>query len=232
MATTVLAVISNDPKHGRWILPLIIVAMVVLTYTFVNGIEPAETPSGSAGPDEPAFPTTPTSSTTTLPTDVAAFMVTLDIFENQLESFASEIEAINARWESREETFGATREAFLDVQDDLETWEDSVAQVEGVPPQLAEGHVNLVIEVGDLAPKIDDIVLGLEAPDDGTLRRTAVAEFGQEVDEVAQAIQAIRDAAAAGASSDTTGTTGDTDTTGTSEGGDTSSTTTGATTDA
>ena len=39
IATTVLAVINHDPKHGRWILPLIIVAMVVLTYTFVQALE-------------------------------------------------------------------------------------------------------------------------------------------------------------------------------------------------
>ncbi len=61
-----------------------------------------------------------------------------------------------------------------------------------MPNDLAEGHVALVIEVSDLASKIEDIILGLEAPDDGTLRRTAMTEFGVEVDEVAAAIEAIR----------------------------------------
>jgi hypothetical protein len=197
IATTVLAVINHDPKHGRWILPLIIVAMVVLTYTFVQGIEPTESPTGSVGSDDPPFPTTPTSSTTTLPTDIAAFMVTLDIFENQLEAFGAEASNINANWESRSNTFGETRQALLDLQIQLEGWENSVAQVDGVPNDLAEGHVALVIEVSDLAAKIDDIILGLEAPDDGTLRRTAMSEYGVEVDEVAAAIQAIRDTATA-----------------------------------
>ena len=187
--------INHDPKHGRWILPVIIVAMVVLTYTFVQGIEPTESPTGSVGSEEPPFPTTPTSSTTTLPANVAAFMVTLDIFENQLEAFGSEASNINADWESRSSTFGETRQALLDLQTQLESWENSVAQVDGVPNDLAEGHVALVIEVSDLAAKIDDIILGLEAPDDGTLRRTAMTEFGVEVDEVAAAIQTIRDAA-------------------------------------
>lgn len=187
--------INHDPKHGRWILPLIIVAMVVLTYTFVQGIEPTESPTGSVDSGDPPFPTTPTSSTTTLPSDVAAFMVTLDIFENQLESFGAEADSINANWESRSNTFGETRQAFLDLQTQLEQWENNVAQVDGVPNDLAEGHVALVIEVGDLAPKIDDIIIGLEAPDDGTLRHTAVVEFRAEVDDVAQAIQAIRDLA-------------------------------------
>ena len=208
--------INHDPKHGRWILPLIIVAMVILTYTFVNGIEPAESPSGSAGPDEePPFPTTPTSSTTTLPSDVAAFMVTLDIFENQLEAFQSELEAINSRWETREVDFAPTRQAFLDLQGNLEQWENSVAQVDGVPNDLAEGHVALVIEVADLAPKIDDVIIGLEAPDDGTLRTAAVVEFRIEVQEVADAIEAIRQQATSGTPpGDTTDTTdGTTDST-------------------
>ena len=111
MPTTVSPVISHDPRHGRWILPLIIAAMVVLTYTFVNGIEPAETPSGEPEVEEPPFPTTPTTSTTTLPPNVAAFMVTLDIFENQLNSFSAEVDRINSRWETREDTFGNTRQA-------------------------------------------------------------------------------------------------------------------------
>lgn len=200
--------INHDPKHGRWILPLIIVAMVVLTYTFVQGIEPTETPTGSSGSDDPPFPTTPSSSTTTLPSDIAAFMVTLDIFENQLEAFGAEAENINASWESRGQTFGETRQAFLDLQGQLESWENSVAQVDGVPNDLAEGHVALVVEVSDLAPKIDDIILGLEAPDDGTLRRTAMTEYAVEIDEAIAAIQAIRDLATTPATTaDTTPTT-------------------------
>lgn len=181
--------------------------MVVLTYTFVSGIEPTDSPTGSSGTDEPPFPTTPSSSTTTLPTDVAAFMVTLDIFENQLEAFASQADTINASWESRSITFGETRQQFLDLQTQLEAWENSVAQVDGVPNDLAAAHVDLVVEVADLAPKIDDIIIGLEAPDDGTLRRTAMAEFAAQADEVADAIQAVRDAATATPTTTDTGAT-------------------------
>jgi hypothetical protein len=169
--------------------------MVVLTYTFVNGIEPAASPTGEPGVDEPPFPTTPTSSTTTLPPNIAAFMVTLDIFENQLDQFADEAERINAAWDSRAATFGETRDALEDLQLQLEQWENDVAQVDGVPTELAEGHVNLVIEVSDLALKVEDIILGLEAPDDGTLRRAATAEYSVEIQEVADAITDLREKA-------------------------------------
>ena len=212
MATTVLSVLSHDPKHGRWILPVIIVAMVVLTYTFVNGIEPAPGPTGE--PDEgqePAFPTTPSSSTTTFPPEVAAFMVTLDIFENQLDQFSSEAENINASWDSREATFAETRQAFDDLKLQLDEWENDIAAVGGVPEGFGEGHVALVVEVSDLPLKVDDIILGLEAPDDGTMRRAATAEYSVEVQEVADAITELRDLAA-GIDTSTDSTTEDTTT--------------------
>ena len=183
--------VNPDPKHGRWVLPLIIAAMVLLTYTFVNSIEPADNPTGSTTV-EPPFPTDVTSSTTTLPNEIAAFMVTLDIFQSQAAAYADEAVQINQRWDNREATFAETRTALIDLQDEIGGWETDVAQVEGVPPDLAAGHVELVIQVSDLSPKVEEIVLGLEAPDDGTLRRTAVAEFQVEIDQVLAAIDDIR----------------------------------------
>ncbi len=185
--------VNPDPKHGRWVLPLIIAAMVLLTYTFVNSIEPAGNPTGSTTV-EPPFPTDVTSSTTTLPNEIAAFMVTLDIFQSQAEAFADDVTQINTRWDARETTFAETRTALIDLQDEISAWETDVAQVEGVPPDLAAGHVDLVIQVSDLSPKVGDVILGLEAPDDGTLRRTAVAEFAVEIDQVLAAIEDIRTA--------------------------------------
>ena len=180
-----------------------IAAMVVLTYTFVNSIEPAASPTGTTS-DGPPFPTT--SSTTTLPPDLAAFMVTLDIIENQATAFGAEIDRINTDWETRAALFDETRNAFLDVQTEIEDWESDVAQAENVPPILAAGHVQLLIEVSHLAPKIEDIVAGLEAPDDGAQRNTAVAEFQKEVQDVLDAIEAIRETARSeGTTTTTTG---------------------------
>ena len=63
------------------------------------------------------------------------------------------------------------------------------------PPSLAEPYVTFVTETAQLAPAVEDLVLGLEAPDDGTLRRTAVEVYSQEIQEVIDAIAAIRAAA-------------------------------------
>jgi hypothetical protein len=180
-----------DTRHGRWILPLLILAMVVLTYTFVNSLEPAASPTGTTNA-EPPFPTDGTSSTTSLPPELASFMVTIDIFENQATAFRDRVLQINDDWENRAITFAETKTNFLEVQSELEDWESAVTEVSGVPAALAAGHVDLVIAVSDLSPKVGDIVLGLDAPDDGTARRAAVAEFEVEMAEVLAAIEAIR----------------------------------------
>ncbi|MDP2622419.1 MAG: hypothetical protein Q8Q29_01310 [Actinomycetota bacterium] len=195
---------SADPRHGRWILPLMIAAMVVLTYTFVNSIEPAASPSGTTSADGPPFPTSPTSSTTTLPPELAAFMVTLDITANQATAYGEAVDRINTDWETRALLFAETRTAFTDLQAEVADWEtDVVAQSQNVPSMLAAGHVQLLIEVSHLAPKIGDIVAGLEAP--GVERRqAAVAEFQAAVQEVLDAIEAIRETARGGGATTTT----------------------------
>ena len=188
-----------DPKHGRWILPLIIAGMIVLTYTFVNSLEPAQSPTDTTQA-EPPFPTVPTTTTTTLPPEIQAWMVTLNIFENQARTFGEEVLRINGAWdpaETRTATFAETRTAFADLRTLIRNWESDVAQLGNVPSQFAEGHVQLVIAVSQLSVKMDDVISGLEAPDDGTLRRAAVAEFGELVQDVLDVIDALRQAAAA-----------------------------------
>jgi hypothetical protein len=196
-------------------LPVIIGAMVVLTYTFVNSLDPASDADGSDDPQvDPPFPTSPTSSTTTIPAEFSSFLVTLDVFEAQATSFEDEVDRINQAWEARSLTFQDTRNQLVDLQATVALWEEEIAAAADVPAPLAEAHVGLVIAAGDLASGVEDVVLGLEAPDDGTLRRTAVQQFRNEIAEILDAIDRIRSAAAEASdpgSVDETGTTsGDT----------------------
>ena len=210
---------SNDPKHGRWILPLIIGGMVLLTYTFVSSLEPSEDVEVTATTAAPPFPTTPSSSTTTLPPELASFMVTVDVFDTQAQGFAQQIIDINNDWEARSITFTDARSSFNNVRATIELWEQQVADAAAdAPAALAEPYVTFVTETAQLAPAIEDIVLGLEAPDDGTLRRTAVEVYSQEIQEVIDAIAAVRAAAEEEAGD---GETDGTDTT-TGDGGDSS----------
>lgn len=179
---------NPDPKHGRWILPLIILAMIVLTITFVNSLEPAESEAGTTTTVPPPSTTT----TTTLPLDVAAFLVTLDVYETQVNAFLGDIQGINADWEAREITSGETQASFEEVRDNIAAWEDEVAGASDVPASLAEAHVQLVVEVAELAPRVDDIVTGLLELDDGSMRHAAVIDFEDQVAVILDAIANLR----------------------------------------
>ena len=199
---------SADPKHGRWILPVIIAGMILLTYTFVSNLEPSEGIQVTTTTAPPPFPTEPSTTTSTLPPDLAAFMVTVEAFATQAQGFAQQIGEINDAWEARDAGFTETRTAFNNVRATVALWEDQVASAAAdAPPPLAQPYVTLVTEVAGLAPAIADIILGLEAPDTGQLRREAVEIWEREMQEVLDAFQAIRDAAvaAAGTGDDTEG---------------------------
>jgi hypothetical protein len=182
---------NPDPKHGRWILPLIILAMVVLTITFVNSLEPAESEAGTTTTVPPPSTTT----TTTLPLDVAAFLVTLDTYETQVNAFLGDIHGINSDWEARQVAIGEAQASFEAVRDNITTWEHEVAGASDVPASLAEAHVQLVVEISGLAPRVDDIVTGLLEADDGSMRRAAMIDFENQVAAVLDAIDNVRDLA-------------------------------------
>jgi hypothetical protein len=56
---------KQDPKHGRWILPLVIAGLVGLTYSFVNALPPAEVPLGTTIPTATSSTLPPETTTTT-----------------------------------------------------------------------------------------------------------------------------------------------------------------------
>lgn len=184
--------------------------MVLLTFTFVSSLEPTESVDVTETTAAPPFPTTPPSSTTTLPAELAGFMVTVDVFESQATGFGQQIIDINNDWEARSILFNEARTNFNNVRATIALWEQQVADAAAdAPPALAETYVTFVTSTADLAPAIEDIILGLEAPDDGTLRRTAMEKYAKEVQDVLDAIAAVR--AAADAAAATEGSTDSTD---------------------
>jgi hypothetical protein len=207
----------DDPKHGRWILPLIIAAMVLLTYTFVSSLEPAEQVESSDSTKVPPFPTEPTT-TTTIPTDLQDFIDTIEGFESDTIAFRDDVNLVNDQWEARDILFNEAVGAFQQIGTEITAWEDEVAAAAdpaAVPEGFGEQMVELLVEVEDLAPAIDDIVLGLREPDDGTMRREAVAAYEDETQDVLDLLDTILQEAEPA------------DTTTTTE-GDTTSTTVGA----
>ena len=223
---------NPDPKHGRWILPLLITAMVVLTFTFVNSLEPTGSESGTTTTTAPT--TTVPITTTTLPAEITAFITSLDAIRTQLTDFGSQVDQANSDWESRATsgvTYDGTHTAFTEAKAALIDWGQTAADTSQVPAAFAQAHVQMVLVIEELPARVDDILLGLEASDDGSMRRAAVTAFDLQIQAALTAVDDLKAQVMAsvggGESTTTTGAGGVTTTT---TGGDTTTTTTAGTT--
>ena len=115
----ILAPVSReDPKPGRWILPLVVVGLIGFTYVFVNALPEAEVTtapaSTTAAPSTTA--TTSTTTTTTLAPAATAFIETTDTMERGVTDLAQLAQQINDSWDTRDVTYTPTREALEDLE--------------------------------------------------------------------------------------------------------------------
>ena len=185
---------KEDPKHGRWILPVVVVALIGITYLFVNALPPAEIPVGTTTTVVASETTTTTvagTTSTTLPSDLAAFLQLVDGYASDATTIAAEIDAANTAWENDEASFADTLASFEASAIEAQTLSDNVAAT-NAPDVYAAVWPDAVTAAAALPDGADAVVEGLRAPDDGTARREAVAAYGTLTDEFLTAIDAVK----------------------------------------
>lgn len=115
---------KTDPKHGRWILPLVIAGLVGFTYLFVNALPPApvdstatvstvaNTTDGGDGTDT----TAPSTDTTVaaLPPEDAAFVTVVEDFAERTEELSTESADLNSSYPDDIE-FAVIRDGLTDI---------------------------------------------------------------------------------------------------------------------
>ena len=122
-----------DPKPGRWILPLIIIAMVGFTYVFTSSITPTLPDVTVAPADVASNDTTAPDSTEddavitedTAPTvdpEVTTYIAQLEGFVAELEAATTQLIDANAGWDARTIKYGETKTAFQEAAATLQTW--------------------------------------------------------------------------------------------------------------
>lgn len=125
---------STDPKPGRWILPLIILAMVGFTYVFVSSLE-EQVPAGTeAGLDLPVLETTTTTeapviattTTTEGPSARALYAEEMQGYLVELLELNTTFQAINDEFESQAVTFSAAEEGMEATIADFQAWYSSI----------------------------------------------------------------------------------------------------------
>ena len=185
---------KEDPKHGRWILPVVVVALIGITYLFVNALPPAEIPVGTTTTVVVSETTTTTvagTTSTTLPSDLAAFLQLVDGYATDATTIAAEIDAANTAWENDEASFADTLASFEASKIEAQTLSDNVAAT-NAPDVYEAVWPDAVTTAAALPDGATAVVEGLRAPDDGTARREAVAAYATLTDEFLAAIDAVK----------------------------------------
>lgn len=185
--------VKPDPKPGRWILPLVIVAMVGFTYVFVSSIEDS---SGSAGDGDgvdiggSTSTTMPVIDTTTpgdggedidLDPDTQAYVDTISAFSTDLDPIVADMVAANTAWDEETATYPDTVAAFEAAIDALEAWSGQVASSNAPASRADLTDPHQAIKDAAAAP-LDDAraALGfLQSSDTGSAdgRRQSIADL-------------------------------------------------------
>ena len=197
---------NYDPKPGRWMLPLVVLAMVAFTYLFVREL-PSAASAGENG--ESTGSTSSTTSTTGADGETTttggevdgttqAYLDSLTGFQTTLSNLQTELASANAGWDANPKTitFDQAEDAFIAVAEGSAALVVEI-QTATVPAALVEAH-NVVIAAAEQAANAGSSALaGLRAPspDTGEPRRAAVNEFDAAVTAFNEAVQAALAAA-------------------------------------
>ena len=176
---TIFAPVSKeDPKHGRWILPLVVAALVLFTWTFVNNLPAAETPLTTT--TEAADRTTTTAppeetTTTTVAPEVIAFVATLDDLAAEAEDLQSTAQQINDEYPDTT-GYGDTRDALSDLRVATSEFNDRVGEVQ---PLTAgeEQWGDVTTAAATMQLEADNMFDGLVNTSGSEKRLTALADY-------------------------------------------------------
>ncbi len=144
---------NPDPKPGRWILPLIIIAMMGFTYVFVSSLEERVPTEPDAGLDLPTLETTTTTlfaidttTTTTGPSIRGAYAEEMTGFLAELKQLSTEFQAINQEFEEKAITYTVAESGMESKIAEIQAWYAAIA-ASGVPssePDLQLPHQDII----------------------------------------------------------------------------------------
>ena len=205
-------VVNPDPKPGRWLLPLAVLAMFAFTFMFVRALPEAEveepqpittaatsTTAGDPADEEAADEESPegaedegppeeTVSTTTLPPAVVSYLASIEALGGQLTALATEVREVNAAWDGQTLGYAETEERLVAVMDDVIEWQRNVTLL-NAPSVLADSHQDMLATSTRAAAAATSIVEGLRSSDTGEARRQAASDFNAAASTFVTAVQ-------------------------------------------
>ena len=186
-ATTIQLVQPNpDPKPGRWVLPVVILAMMAGAWLFLSAAEDpvssTTTTTSGAGATSTTSPG-PTTTTTTLPTVIAEYYRQLGFRVTSSNELLMRAQEINSDFDNKDTSgfaYPAALAALETLAEDAQTFRNTMGFLE-VPEADAPGidplHKEMVKESQTMVDQAGAMVAGLKSPDTGQARRAALAAF-------------------------------------------------------
>ena len=192
----------EDPKHGRWILPLVVAGLIGFTYVFVTALPEAEEvdPAPAAGTSSTTTTTeatTTSTTTTTLDPEAAAFIEATQTIERNVTDLANLAQQINDSWDTRDVTYTPTREALEDLETQTETLGD-VVEATVVPNSAASAWENVIAGLEAMETEAAGMVFGLVEAEGTAPRLDALEAYKLAADTVENALGEVRGAVRAG----------------------------------
>jgi hypothetical protein len=192
----------EDPKHGRWILPLVVAGLIGFTYVFVTALPKAEevdpAPAASATTTTTTdVPTTASTTTTTLDPEDAAFVEATQTIERNVTDLADLAQQINDSWDTRDVTYTPTREALEDLETQTETLA-GVIEATVVPDAAASAWADVVAGLESMKTEAAGMVFGLVGAEGTQPRLDALEAYKVAADSVENALGVVRRAVRAG----------------------------------
>ena len=181
---------NPDPKPGRWILPVVILAMMGFAWLFINAAEDPTvsatetTVNGGSGATTTTTTLPPSgTTTTTVPADIVQYNLDITDAGIAMAGLQEKINNANNNWEDGSASYADTLTILQGLDTDVKAWRAGLNDIV-VPtslPEYADFHNIMIAAAAEVARTAGTIVPGLQAPDTGDLRREAVAAFNGAV---------------------------------------------------
>jgi len=197
---TIFAPVSKeDPKHGRWILPLVVLFLVVFTYTFVNNLPPAASPTpttvAAGGETTTTAPDEETTTTTSLAPEVVEFAATADAMAGQAEELRNLAQSLNDDY-AESEDYEAIRNGLSDLRVRTTEFNDSVGALSAtVPAAAADKWTDVATSAAAMQSAADNMFDGLVNTSGSDQRLAALEDYNIAAATFSQEIVAAKEAA-------------------------------------
>lgn len=198
--------VNPDPKPGRWILPLVLLAMIAFTYFFVSAL-PEASPDTTLVAGDATTTSAPDGTGTTepdtgdggpLPPATQEYLTEIESVNSDLQVLVTDMVTVNDQFDAdpREIEYSDIEARMDTIASETQVLADRIAAL--TPPEGLESNQTTLSSAIDLcAVAAAEALEGLRSADTGEFRRAAVATYVDSANDFDIEVQNTKTAAGA-----------------------------------